>query len=72
MGKGGMPEKVLQRCVCMVTDCILTFLNAILDSESDFCLRFEGHLRKICCWLSQQDLLGCCKKFMKICAIDAK
>jgi len=72
MGKGGMAEKVLQRRVRMATDCIPAVLDIIHDSESVFCLQFEGHLRKIWCWLPQQDLSGCCKKFPRICAIDAK
>jgi hypothetical protein len=72
MGKGGMSERVLQRCLRTVSNCIPTFLDTIREPESIFCLRFEGHLREIWHQHPVQDLLGCCKKITKICSIDAK
>jgi hypothetical protein len=72
MGKGGMPEKVSHRYLRTAADCIPMFLNATLDSKSDFscdlkaiCARYGVGFPNRICW-------NVAKKITKICSIDAQ
>jgi hypothetical protein len=55
MSEAGISEKVLQRHVRTVINCIPAFMDIVRDPESDFCLQFEGHLREIRRRLPEQD-----------------